>query len=52
MTDEASLNFIKNYFKEQGQDMTSNNKQQALVIEDAIVLPNKMVWLWYACRIR
>ncbi len=41
MTDEASLNFIKNYFKEQGQDMTSNNKQQALVIEDAIVLPNK-----------
>ncbi len=41
VTDEASLNFIKNYFKEQGQDMTSNNKQQALVIEDAIVLPNK-----------
>ena len=40
MTDETSLNFIKNYFKEQGQDMTSN-KQQALVIEDAIVLPNK-----------
>ncbi|MDU3983686.1 MAG: molybdopterin-binding protein, partial [Staphylococcus epidermidis] len=26
VTDEASLNFIKNYFKEQGQDMTSNNK--------------------------
>ncbi|MDU3103569.1 MAG: molybdopterin-binding protein, partial [Staphylococcus epidermidis] len=41
VTDETSLNFIKNYFKEQGQDMTSNNKQQALVIEDAIVLPNK-----------
>ncbi len=41
VTDEASLNFIKNYFKEQGQDMTYNNKQQALVIEDAIVLPNK-----------
>ena len=25
--------------------MTSNNKQQALVIEDAIVLQIKMVWL-------
>jgi nicotinamide-nucleotide amidase len=29
-----------NYFKEQGQEMTPNNKQQALVIEGAKVLQN------------
>lgn len=39
--DEESLNFIESYFREQGQEMTPNNKQQALVIEDSIVLPNK-----------
>lgn len=41
VTDEASLNYIESYFKEQGQEMTPNNKQQALVIEGCKVLPNK-----------
>ena len=41
VTDEASLDYIKSYFEDQGQEMTPNNKQQALVIEDSIVLPNR-----------
>ena len=41
VTDEASLEYIESYFKEQGQEMTPNNKQQALVIDGCKVLPNK-----------
>ncbi|RQX28723.1 CinA family nicotinamide mononucleotide deamidase-related protein [Staphylococcus warneri] len=41
VTDEASLDYIKSYFEDQGQEITPNNKQQALVIEDSIVLPNR-----------
>ena len=41
VTDEASLDYIKSYFEDQGQEMTPNNKKQALVIEDSIVLPNR-----------
>ena len=40
VTDDDALQYIKNYFKEQGQEMTPNNKQQALVIEGAKVLKN------------
>lgn len=40
VTDEPSLDYIRSYFQEQGQEMTPNNKQQALVIEGSIVLPN------------
>ncbi|MBO1198967.1 CinA family nicotinamide mononucleotide deamidase-related protein [Staphylococcus simiae] len=40
ITDEPSLDYIESYFREQGQEMTPNNKQQALVIKDSIVLPN------------
>ena len=39
--DEPSLQYIESYFEDQGQVMTPNNKQQALVIEGATVLPNK-----------
>jgi molybdopterin-biosynthesis enzyme MoeA-like protein len=40
-----ALEYIENYFKEQGQEMTPNNKQQALVIEGAKVLQplNKVI---------
>lgn len=38
---EPSLQYIESYFEDQGQVMTPNNKQQALVIEGATVLPNK-----------
>ncbi len=38
--DEPSLKYIESYFKEQGQEMTPNNKQQALVIEGSTVLTN------------
>ncbi|MFW3611494.1 CinA family nicotinamide mononucleotide deamidase-related protein [Staphylococcus caprae] len=41
VTDESSLSYIESYFREQGQEMTPNNKQQALVIEGSKVLPNK-----------
>ncbi|EHJ07723.1 CinA family nicotinamide mononucleotide deamidase-related protein [Staphylococcus simiae] len=41
ITDEPSLEYIEGYFREQGQEMTPNNKQQALVIKDSIVLPNR-----------
>lgn len=41
--DEPSLQYIESYFEDQGQVMTPNNKQQALVIEGATVLPNKIV---------
>lgn len=39
--DQPSLQYIESYFSDQGQVMTPNNKQQALVIEGATVLPNK-----------
>ena len=39
--DQPSLQYIESYFADQGQVMTPNNKQQALVIEGATVLPNK-----------
>ena len=39
VTDESSLSYIESYFREQGQEMTPNNKQQALVIEGSKVLP-------------
>ncbi|MGV3213094.1 CinA family nicotinamide mononucleotide deamidase-related protein [Staphylococcus simulans] len=42
VTDETALEYIENYFKEQKQEMSENNKQQALVIEGATVLPNKV----------
>nr|WP_245337681.1 CinA family nicotinamide mononucleotide deamidase-related protein [Staphylococcus sp. GDY8P45P] len=42
VTDEKSLKYIEQYFKDQNVEMTPNNKQQALVIEGAIVLDNKV----------
>ena len=45
VTNEEALNYIEDFFKEQGQEMTPNNKQQALVIEGAKVLKIIMVWL-------
>lgn len=42
VTDETALDYIENYFKDQKQEMSENNKQQALVIEGATVLPNKV----------
>ena len=38
--DDVALNFIQDYFNAQGQTMTPNNKQQALVIEGSTVLAN------------
>lgn len=38
--DEPSLKYIESYFKDQGQEMTPNNRQQALVIEGATALAN------------
>ncbi|MCU5746764.1 CinA family nicotinamide mononucleotide deamidase-related protein [Staphylococcus sp. SQ8-PEA] len=40
--DEKALNYIESYFKEQHQEMTPNNRQQALVIEGSKVLENKV----------
>ncbi|UQA64551.1 CinA family nicotinamide mononucleotide deamidase-related protein [Staphylococcus hominis] len=40
VTNEEALNYIEDFFKEQGQEMTPNNKQQALVVEGAKVLKN------------
>lgn len=40
--DEHALNYIESYFREQGIDMTPNNRQQALVIEGAHILENKV----------
>ena len=45
VTNEEALNYIEDFFKEQGQEMTPNNKQQALVVEGAKVLKIIMVWL-------
>ncbi|MDN6232661.1 MAG: CinA family nicotinamide mononucleotide deamidase-related protein [Staphylococcus simulans] len=42
VTDETALEYIESYFKEQKQEMSENNKQQALVIEGATVLTNKV----------
>lgn len=42
VTDKKSLKYIEQYFKDQNVEMTPNNKQQALVIEGAIVLDNKV----------
>ncbi|WP_085523915.1 competence/damage-inducible protein A [Tuberibacillus sp. Marseille-P3662] len=39
--DQEALGYIKDYFKKTGRNMTENNKQQALVIEGAEVLPNR-----------
>lgn len=39
--DHSSLNKIVDYFKQQGTDMTSNNRKQARVFERAQVLENK-----------
>jgi competence/damage-inducible protein CinA-like protein len=40
--DEHALNYIESYFREQDIDMTPNNRQQALVIEGASILENKV----------
>ncbi|MBH9579913.1 CinA family nicotinamide mononucleotide deamidase-related protein [Staphylococcus felis] len=40
--DSEALIYIERYFKAQGKVMTPNNKQQALVIEGAHVLKNKV----------
>lgn len=40
--DETALAYIKQYFAEQHQEMTPNNRQQALVIEGSQVLENKV----------
>ncbi|GLB59274.1 competence/damage-inducible protein A [Cytobacillus sp. NCCP-133] len=39
--DEHALESIKLYFKRTKREMTENNKKQALVLEDAQVLPNE-----------
>jgi len=41
VTDEAALNSIEAYFQKVNRQMTENNKKQALVLEDATVLPNE-----------
>ncbi|HZG71435.1 MAG TPA: competence/damage-inducible protein A, partial [Chondromyces sp.] len=38
--DEAALHSIEQYFIQTGRNMTENNKKQALVLQDAAVLPN------------
>ena len=42
ITDAKSLEYIEQYFQEQNIEMTPNNKQQALVIDGAQVLDNKV----------
>lgn len=42
VTDQQALTYIEDYFKQQDQKMTPNNKQQALVIEGSHVLENKV----------
>jgi molybdenum cofactor synthesis domain-containing protein len=42
VTDDQALTYIEDYFKQQDQVMTPNNKQQALVIEGSKVLENKV----------
>ena len=42
VTDQEALNYIEDYFKQHEKEMTPNNKQQALVIEGAKVLPNRV----------
>jgi len=39
--DQSSLNKVVDYFKQQGTDMTSNNRKQARVFEKAQILENK-----------
>lgn len=39
---KEAMDYIEDYFKEHGKVMTSNNKQQALVIEGAEVLANRV----------
>ena len=39
--DHSSLNKVVDYFKQQGTDMTSNNRKQARVFEKAQILENK-----------
>ena len=43
VTNEEALNYIEDFFKEHVQEMTSNYKQHALVIEGAKVLKNHYV---------
>ncbi|MRH42645.1 competence/damage-inducible protein A [Aquibacillus halophilus] len=38
--DQSSINKITNYFEKNSRQMTPNNRKQALVFDDAIVLPN------------
>ncbi|WP_026674215.1 competence/damage-inducible protein A [Alkalihalobacterium bogoriense] len=38
--DETSLQFIENFFKVRKKTMSENNKKQAIVIEDSVVLEN------------
>lgn len=40
--DQQALDYIEQYFKNQNIDMTPNNRQQALVIDQAHVLENKV----------
>ena len=40
--DQNALDYIEQYFNEQNVEMTPNNRQQALVIEGAHVLDNKV----------
>src|SRR5699024_6561179 len=42
ITDAKSLEYIEQYFQEQNIEMTPNNKQLAIVIEEAQVLDNKV----------
>ncbi|BAQ10587.1 putative competence-damage inducible protein [Bacillus sp. OxB-1] len=41
VSDEEALFSIQQYFERSGRVMTENNKKQALVFKDAIVLPNR-----------
>ncbi|MFS0574158.1 competence/damage-inducible protein A [Sporosarcina sp. 179-K 3D1 HS] len=41
VSDEEALFTIQQYFEKSGRVMTENNKKQALVFKDAIVLPNR-----------
>ncbi|AXH98764.1 competence/damage-inducible protein A [Sporosarcina sp. PTS2304] len=41
VSDDEAMETIRQYFKQVGKVMTDNNKQQALVLEGATVLPNR-----------
>lgn len=42
VSDEEALDYISQYFKRTGREMTENNKKQALVFKGAKILPNRM----------